>query len=256
MEESFDEEEDEDSVELPELSEIVDLPSPPRKRPRINPSSSRLSKPFQSPFKTPLKSTSQSIQNETRSWFASTSGSASAHKSTSDLTTPTNTPNRKPLARWGASKHSPVTPAPYPSSRLSQLQKKHTALLNELSALRRNLDITNQAAEIEASTTDAELETLIRKWRDVSRDAAEEVLKITKERIEGMGGVKAWRKKEKETKGGWAWREEGQGHNERLDAPGEPPGLSEHGTTTGFEESGSVVDATAEDEDDDVQSRW
>ncbi|KXH26822.1 DNA repair protein Dds20/Mei5 [Colletotrichum nymphaeae SA-01] len=46
--------------------------------------------------------------------------------------------------------------------------------------------------------TDEELVELIGKWRAASRIAAEEVFEGSKERVEGMGGLKAWRRARRE----------------------------------------------------------
>lgn len=47
----------------------------------------------------------------------------------------------------------------------------------------------------------------------MGREAAEEVLGLMAARVEGMGGVKGWRQKEREKRGGfsggWGWEEEG-----------------------------------------------
>ncbi|KAL9001870.1 MAG: hypothetical protein Q9188_005170 [Gyalolechia gomerana] len=215
MEES---DEDADSTELPELDKVIKsslsaqamlpAPSPPKKRRRINPSPA-LSKPFRSPFRTPLKTSSRYSQNTTTS-----NSTPLGEPSTMSKLTPTLTPTtlsisrRSPLRRFPTS--GAITSSSTPSSHLSQLQKQHTTLLNELSSLRGNLDTTTQALEIEASTTDAELEALIRKWKGVSRNAAEAVFEITKERMDSLGGVKAWRKREGKMSKGWGWEEEGK----------------------------------------------
>lgn len=54
----------------------------------------------------------------------------------------------------------------------------------------------------------------------MSREAAEQVLAVVAARVEGMGGVKGWRQKEREKRegflgggGGWGWGEEGVGRN-------------------------------------------
>lgn len=48
------------------------------------------------------------------------------------------------------------------------------------------------------SETDEELVVLIAKWRAASRQAAEEVFEASKERVQSMGGMKAWRKTRRE----------------------------------------------------------
>ena len=53
------------------------------------------------------------------------------------------------------------------------------------------------------STTDADLEVLIERWRAASRAAAEELFASTRDRVNRMGGVGAWREREKEQR---EWR--------------------------------------------------
>ncbi|KAL8938785.1 MAG: hypothetical protein Q9216_003707 [Gyalolechia sp. 2 TL-2023] len=245
-----DSDEDADSTELPEPETVIKstpsasgmLPasSPANKRRRIDPSPA-LSKPFRSPFKTPLKKSSKPLQNTITPNSTSTRPSSSITKPTPVFTPTTISSRRKSPTRRLPT--SGAIPSPSTSSRhLCQLQKQHTALLNELSSLRGNLDTATQALEIEASTTDAELEALIRKWRGVSRSAAEEVFEITKERVDGLGGVKAWRKREGEMQKGWGWEEE-----ERKD--NNTDGQDEGESTSKGETDGGFVDEVRQEKD-------
>lgn len=64
-------------------------------------------------------------------------------------------------------------------------------------------EILRQAERIQgraggAGETDDDLVELIAKWRAASRMAAEEVFEGSKERVEGMGGLKGWRKARRE----------------------------------------------------------
>ncbi|KIX07713.1 uncharacterized protein Z518_02367 [Rhinocladiella mackenziei CBS 650.93] len=74
------------------------------------------------------------------------------------------------------------------------LQKKYSALSHRLTQLRQSLNTSQQALQIEASGQDAELQTLITKWRTIAREAAEELYADAKERINRMGGLIAWRR--------------------------------------------------------------
>lgn len=86
------------------------------------------------------------------------------------------------------------------------LQKRHTHLLNQLSAARASLETSNQALKIETSDRDAELEVLTVKWRSASRAAAEEVFAGARDRVNKMGGVGAMRNREKQkTEVAWGW---------------------------------------------------
>lgn len=68
-----------------------------------------------------------------------------------------------------------------------------------------------QALKLETSSTDKELEALTATWKMAGRAAAEEVFGLVAKRVEGMGGVRAWREKEKQKRegggsgGGWGW---------------------------------------------------
>lgn len=68
-----------------------------------------------------------------------------------------------------------------------------------------------QALKLETSSTDKELEALTATWKMAGRAAAEEVFGLVAKRVEGMGGVGAWREKEKQKRegggsgGGWGW---------------------------------------------------
>jgi Swi5-dependent recombination DNA repair protein 1 len=83
------------------------------------------------------------------------------------------------------------------------LQKQHSALLLELSHLRTTLDTAQQAVKISTSAIDAELESLIHKWRTASREAAEELFRGARDRVNKMGGVGAWRERSRQQQGGW-----------------------------------------------------
>ncbi|EXJ87527.1 hypothetical protein A1O3_04487 [Capronia epimyces CBS 606.96] len=77
-------------------------------------------------------------------------------------------------------------------------RKERSVLSIRLTKLRQSLDTAQQALEIEESNQDAELRTLIGKWRTVAQEAAEELFADAKERVQGMGGVVAWRRRMKE----------------------------------------------------------
>jgi hypothetical protein len=83
------------------------------------------------------------------------------------------------------------------------LQKDHSALILQLSKLKQSLDIAQQALKTQSSNTDMELEILIRKWRLVSREAAEELFAGAKDRVNRMGGVGAWRERNQKQTQGW-----------------------------------------------------
>lgn len=66
--------------------------------------------------------------------------------------------------------------------------------------LRSDIQILTQAHALATSTKDEDLQVLIDKWRTASRAAAEELFGSTRDRVNRMGGVGAWREREKEAK--------------------------------------------------------
>ncbi|KAI4277506.1 MAG: hypothetical protein LQ337_001724 [Flavoplaca oasis] len=211
MEEPDDEAEDTDS-ELPALNHVIESylpsPTPPKKRRKVN-VTNPLNKPFKSPFRTPLKPTSRSDSNA-QIQASSLSDNGSAAPKSSPISTPSAFSAAQRLIRPPPSISS--TSPTKSEIELDKLQKHHTQLLNTLSGLRARLETTTQALEIEASSEDAELEELIKKWRVTSRDAAEEVYVGMKEKVDGMGGWKKWKATQAEGAKGWY---DGQEANKR-----------------------------------------
>jgi Swi5-dependent recombination DNA repair protein 1 len=64
------------------------------------------------------------------------------------------------------------------------------------SAKRRPEGKTEQGED--AVVDDAGLQEMILRWKAASRLAAEELFGLVRERMEGMGGVKAWRERQRE----------------------------------------------------------
>ena len=88
------------------------------------------------------------------------------------------------------------------------LQKQHSALLLQLSQLKRQLDTAEQAVKLSKSNQDEALQALVTKWKYTSREAAEEVFRGAKEKINRMGGVGAWRERSNRKPQGWDDEEE------------------------------------------------
>ena len=57
-----------------------------------------------------------------------------------------------------------------------------------------------QAQTLATSTKDDDLVVLVDKWRTASRAAAEELFGSTRDRVNRMGGVGAWKERERESK--------------------------------------------------------
>ena len=126
------------------------------------------------------------------------------HTSTEEPTPPLNSssPVRKPPPPLFSSPHRTAKDAEYTS-----LQRQHSALTLQLSKLRQAIDTAQQALKIQSSNTDAELEVLIRKWQLVSRRAAEELFAGARDRVNRMGGVRAWRERNRKQSQGWVEEE-------------------------------------------------
>ena len=83
-----------------------------------------------------------------------------------------------------------------------------------------------QALDLARGGRAAELGALRERWRGAARAAAEEVFGRAKDRVNGMGGVGAWRAREREA---GEWRRGGFGDDPRGEggAEGEAEGASE-----------------------------
>lgn len=66
--------------------------------------------------------------------------------------------------------------------------------------LRNDIQILMQAQSLATSAKDDDLVILIDKWRTASRAAAEELFGSTRDRVNRMGGVGAWKERERESK--------------------------------------------------------
>lgn len=66
--------------------------------------------------------------------------------------------------------------------------------------LRNEIQILTQAHALATSTKDDDLQVLADRWRSASRAAAEELFGSTRDRVNRMGGVGAWKEREKEAK--------------------------------------------------------
>ncbi|GFF69758.1 swi5-dependent recombination DNA repair protein 1 [Aspergillus udagawae] len=204
------------------------------KRRRIEAAASSLAKPFKSPLRKPVEGT---VDNEKASNNSSVNTEAEGQerqyvdgKNAQEHLTPSSSISSKPTSLTSS---SPASPFPSLQNRkrkpttnqmtllkksllvdpvISELQKEQRALQSRLSALRSELDTVQQALRIESSTKDAELETLILKWKTVSQEAAEEVFEGAQERVARMGGMKAWRERMQSDSARWEQEEMNSWH--------------------------------------------
>ena len=88
---------------------------------------------------------------------------------------------------------------------LVAVRRRRKEAESKMREVEREMDVVEQARRIEAQSragrpgeeVDAELKELVEKWRSASRQAAEEVLDLVRDRVSNMGGVKAWKETRK-----------------------------------------------------------
>lgn len=177
------------------------------KRRRVQEAHQRLTKPFVSPMRTNKSATTPVPPVTTHQAFTYTPSSL-AHtvqlayppaKSSTSRTEPAisraptavATPIRKPAASLYSSKKIRANPEEVAA------QKAISSIEAQIRRTKNELDTLKQAQQIKSSTTDADLEQLIDKWRLASQAIAEDLFGTVKERVCRMGGVAAWREMEK-----------------------------------------------------------
>ncbi len=171
----------------------------PTKRRRLNDGASALSKPFKSPLKAATRPLGEGekvadMNNGQQQKEGLTATFAISHLDTH----PTTAFTKKSTPTDPSADHLKKDP------NLHALEKQHSDLLLQLSKLRQSLDTAQQALKIASSSTDTELETLITKWKTASREAAEEVFRGARDRVDNMGGMGAWRERSsRKTTQGW-----------------------------------------------------
>ncbi|TGZ82025.1 hypothetical protein EX30DRAFT_339932 [Ascodesmis nigricans] len=159
-------------------------PLPSSKRRRID-ANATLAKPFRSPLiKKPDSADSSSERTQTpSSTVPSTPISVSRPLGTVHPPNPLPTP----LSRRPRPITSPLKPL-WTNPALTALQKKHTALTNQLREARQSLATAQQAADLEASTKDVALKGDIERWQNAGRSAAEALFAAATERVNRLGG--------------------------------------------------------------------
>lgn len=248
--------------------------TPTAKRRRID-NSSALHKPFQPPFRTPLKQNPNpsSIPSPRTTPLPATKASPAAAyrlKPPNDHSARAPTPHKAhtitslaahtrphlfspptPLARHHLSLASTPRPRGTPSA---------AVLSSESATLRADINTLTQAIALLSSPADRELDALAAKWRGVAQAAAEELFATSRDRVNRMGGVGAWREREREQRewrrrwdreeamagqgGGRAGGEEREGFEDAWDGGGEGEG-----------DSGGAGEEEPRGSDDDVSAK-
>jgi hypothetical protein len=183
----------------------------PAKRRRLVDASSALSKPFKSPLRPSVRrdeETTISVEPSKDQPIEHDNETAKVDTKPHHRSAPAS-----PICKLSSSTTSPVRRRP-PTTLSSPLrrtkdpqfialQKQHSALLLRLTTLRSQLDTAQQALKIVSSPTDTELESLISKWKAASREAAEEVFRGARDRVNRMGGVGSWRERSRRKPQSW-----------------------------------------------------
>lgn len=204
---------------------VVNMSTPQAKRRRLNEATKILHKPFKSPFRTQLKA---GIGSDPPSSDPPDTSTPTAEAAIATLPTAPNTATAR------------LTNAARPVSHVAAStragQKKPMAKANmarETMHLRNEIQILSQAHALATSTKDDDLVVLIDRWKTASRAAAEELFANTRDRVNRMGGVGAWKEREREQME-WrrkADREEMEAERERLEEAKENGEMSEEAYT-------------------------
>lgn len=201
------------------------MSTPQAKRRRLNEASKTLHKPFKSPFRTPLKPHNLRQNNDI---LSSSDPLEGGYPSLSP------TKNKIIQERPVSDRQTPIVPTvttgkpvlsqsnlPTPT-RARTLRKEATptkpGLAREIIQLRNDIQILSQAHTLATSTKDEDLVVLIGRWRTASRAAAEELFVTARDRVNRMGGVGAWKDREREQRE-WranAEREEMEAEREKM----------------------------------------
>ncbi|KAF2713915.1 hypothetical protein K504DRAFT_424947 [Pleomassaria siparia CBS 279.74] len=204
------------------------MSTPQAKRRRLNTATKTLHKPFKSPFRTPLKAAATDlIASETPDTAAA---SIVARDYTSTRPTGGKVFEPSPIPNPSASRlpvSTPTRPLHHKrpiSTTATPTPKLKPSLTRDTINLRADIQLLTQALSLCTSTKDEDLAVLVDRWRTASRAAAEEVYAGTRDRVNRMGGVGAWKSREKEQ---MEWRtkwdkEEAEAEMERRKAMEEP----------------------------------
>ncbi|KAF4632481.1 hypothetical protein G7Y89_g5643 [Cudoniella acicularis] len=215
----------------------VTMSTPAAKKRRIDTASQTLSKPFRSPFKTPFKSPLKGTQapnntpvSTSKTSFTAASRSNGTSKSILSNKTPNLSLHSTPARPKKKTFSSPVAAAALNADPdIAPLLRAQRELERTLKGVREELDVAEQARKIEGESRrkrgdgsgeiDGELVVLIEKWKGASRLAAEEMFGKVRDRVNRMGGPRAWKemqKKQEEWQNNWE-QEDAQANNNDSD---------------------------------------
>ncbi|KAF2638405.1 hypothetical protein P280DRAFT_520415 [Massarina eburnea CBS 473.64] len=174
------------------------MSTPQAKRRRLDEASKTLHKPFKSPFRTPFKTPASSEPPSSDPLEISTPALNLAPTVSTSLTTPT--PDVTSASRV-TNVAKPLLPHAHLSTPTRSVIKKtpsKPSMTREIMKVRNEIQILSQAYALATSDKEEDMVGLIDMWRTASRAAAEEVFATTRDRVNRMGGVGAWKDREKE----------------------------------------------------------
>jgi len=164
------------------------MAEPYTKRRRVN--QTVANKPFKSPFRPSDKTAAYAGQTSSPKSLPGPIGRATASE-----TSRNNPPFNRPQLRQSRILKNPA---------IAEEEAKQRALSRAIASCRQDIDTLRQATSIIQKDSDDTLEELVIKWRAAARQAAEEVFASSRDRVNRMGGVGAWKERETERMGFWA----------------------------------------------------
>ncbi|KAF1926224.1 uncharacterized protein M421DRAFT_68100 [Didymella exigua CBS 183.55] len=234
------------------------MSTPQVKRRRLNDATNTLKRPFKSPFRTPIR---PNIGSDPPSSDPPDFSTAACSTSYTTSIRAVNTPASAPAPPKAAA----TTPAPSrpryneplaartslntPSRLAPRKTPSKPSLTRELMQLRNEIQILTQAEALATSTKDDDLQVLIDRWRTASRAAAEELFGSTRDRVNRMGGVGAWKEREKEAKERtMKWDlEEREAERERMEEAKENGEVDDEA----YDRYAEMIDEQGKDEEED-----
>lgn len=161
------------------------------KRRRIdaaNVSASTLSKPFRSPLKV-----NDALKNKSPDKVVSDTSPVKAKSSSQPDGTSSRAAQKQTASLPSLLRQS--TNGNVADDEVTALQKEYAALTQRLRSLRQDLDAAEQAIQIRSLQHEDKLQSSAERWREIARDAAEDVFVAADRRIQDMGGLRAWQQR-------------------------------------------------------------
>lgn len=189
------------------------MSTPLAKKRRTDAAANALSKPFKSPFKTAIAkdAADPNSASSPAPTTAHDSTASSLQQSKSSPAKRTFAPAPSPFGFRKSARSTPKSPSvnvPNTDPDMRPILKIQRELEATLRELKEELDTIQQARKIENDSLkhgldaeiDGELKQLKEKWKTASRQAAEELFGGVKDRVNRMGGPRAWKEMQERQK--------------------------------------------------------